>query len=228
VTSPVADVVRRFVDVLVSGVGLLICAPLLGLVAIIVRLESPGGSFFTQERVGRFGAPFRIHKFRSMRASTSSGLDITAANDRRMTRVGRHLRQWKIDELPQLWDVLRGRMSLVGPRPEVARYVALYPRELAEVVLSVRPGITDPVSLLLRDEQGLLASVPDPDRFYSTVLLPVKLRVSARYLGRRSLGSDLLVILHTVLAIIGVRPTTTPWGDASEFPTPASFPLRSL
>lgn len=191
---------KRAFDLLLSALGLLLLAPVLLLLALWVKLDSPGPVFFRQERVGRFGRPFFIHKFRTMRVD-NAGLQITVGVDPRITRAGRVLRAAKLDELPQLWDVLRGAMSLVGPRPEVPRYVALYPPQLREIVLSVRPGITDPASLSFRNESELLAAAADPEREYVEVVMPTKLRLAAAYVRRATLRSDLRVILATLGAL---------------------------
>lgn len=191
---------KRAFDLLLSALGLLLLAPVLLLIALWVKLDSPGPVFFRQERVGRFGRPFFIHKFRTMRVD-NAGLQITVGVDPRITRAGRVLRAAKLDELPQLWDVLRGAMSLVGPRPEVPRYVALYPPQLREIVLSVRPGITDPASLSFRNESELLAAAADPEREYVEVVMPTKLRLAAAYVRRATLRSDLRVILATLGAL---------------------------
>ena len=194
---------KRLFDVLAAGVGLLLLAPLLAAIALWVRLDSPGPVFFRQQRVGRHGVPFRIHKFRTMaHAPVAAGPLLTVGADARVTRAGRFLRRTKLDELPQLVDVLQGTMSLVGPRPEVPRYVALYPPELRAVVLSVRPGITDPASLLFRDEGEVLGRAADPEREYVEVLLPAKLRCSARYVERMSLAEDLRLIGRTLRALL--------------------------
>lgn len=191
---------KRAFDLLLSALGLLLLAPVLLLIALWVKLDSPGPVFFRQERVGRFGRPFFIHKFRTMRVD-NAGLQITVGVDPRITRAGRVLRTAKLDELPQLWDVLRGAMSLVGPRPEVPRYVALYPPKLREIVLSVRPGITDPASLSFRNESELLAAAADPEREYVEVVMPTKLRLAAAYVRRATLRTDLRVILATLGAL---------------------------
>jgi lipopolysaccharide/colanic/teichoic acid biosynthesis glycosyltransferase len=191
---------KRAFDLLLSALGLLLLTPVLLLIALWVKLDSPGPVFFRQERVGRFGRPFFIHKFRTMRVD-NAGLQITVGVDPRITRAGRVLRAAKLDELPQLWDVLRGAMSLVGPRPEVPRYVALYPPQLREIVLSVRPGITDPASLSFRNESELLAAAADPEREYVEVVMPTKLRLAAAYVRRATLRSDLRVILATLGAL---------------------------
>mgnify|MGYP000873607447 FL=1 len=191
---------KRLFDVLAAGLGLLVLLPLLLVVAAWVKLDSPGPVLFRQERVGRFGRPFFIHKFRTMRVEP--GPLITIGQDPRITRCGAWLRASKLDELPQLWDVLRGAMSLVGPRPEVPRYVALYPPELREQVLSVRPGITDPASLACRHEADLLAAAADPEREYVEVLMPQKLKLSAAYAERASLGADLWLIFQTMARLL--------------------------
>ncbi|MBB3282890.1 Sugar transferase involved in LPS biosynthesis (colanic, teichoic acid) [Mitsuaria sp. PDC51] len=193
---------KRLFDIVCAGIGLLLLSPLLLAVAVWVKLDSPGPVMFRQERVGRFGATFRIHKFRTMRVDAPRlGPQITIGDDARITRSGRWLRASKVDELPQLWDVLRGAMSLVGPRPEVPRYVALYPAELRELVLSVRPGITDPASLSFRNESELLARAEDPEREYVEVVMPMKLRLAADYVRNASLGGDIRLILATLGAI---------------------------
>ncbi|MBZ8140249.1 sugar transferase [Rubrivivax gelatinosus] len=194
--------IKRLFDLAGAAVALLLLAPLLLLVALAVRLDSPGPVFFRQERVGRGGVPFRIHKFRTMRAG-APGLQITVGEDPRITRVGRWLRRTRIDELPQFIDVLQGTMSLVGPRPEVPRYVAFYPPGLRERVLSVRPGITDPVSLAYADESELLARAADPEREYVEVLLPRKLQAAAAYAERATLWTDLGVLLRSVGVLLG-------------------------
>jgi lipopolysaccharide/colanic/teichoic acid biosynthesis glycosyltransferase len=150
--------------------------------------------------VGRHGVPFRIHKFRTMRAG-APGLQITVGDDPRITRVGRFLRRTRIDELPQFIDVLQGKMSLVGPRPEVPRYVAFYPPGLRERALAVRPGITDPASLAYIDEGALLARAADPEREYIEVILPQKLRQAADYAERATLWTDLGVLWRTALRL---------------------------
>lgn len=190
---------KRLFDLICAGLGLLLLSPLLLAVAVWIKLDSPGPVMFRQERVGRFGRPFRIHKFRTMRVDAPSlGPQITIGADPRITRSGRFLRASKLDELPQLWDVFRGAMSLVGPRPEVPRYVALYPADLREVVLSVRPGITDPASLSFRNESELLAQAVDPEREYVEVVMPAKLRLAADYVRQASLVNDVRLIVATL------------------------------
>lgn len=197
---------KRAFDLLLSGLGLLLLSPLLIAIALWIKLDSPGGVMFRQERVGRHGRLFLIHKFRTMTADAPErGPQITVGADARITGAGRFLRASKLDELPQLWDVVRGAMSLVGPRPEVPRYVAMYPVGLREIVLSVRPGITDTASLEYRDEARLLAEAADPERCYVEQVLPAKLALSARYVLTRSFFGDLTLVWRTVLAIAGRR-----------------------
>lgn len=183
-----------------AAIGLVLLAPTLLLAAVWVRLDSPGPVLFRQTRIGRDGVPFTIHKFRTMRVEP--GAAITVGEDPRITRSGRFLRQTKLDELPQLWDVLRGAMSLVGPRPELPRYVELYPADLRAQVLSVRPGITDPASLAYSHEAELLAAAADPEREYREVILPAKLRLSAEYAACATLATDLRLILATLRRVV--------------------------
>jgi lipopolysaccharide/colanic/teichoic acid biosynthesis glycosyltransferase len=195
---------KRVFDIVCAGLGLMLLAPVLAAIAAWIKLDSPGPVFFRQERVGRYGVPFRIHKFRTMTyAPVASGPQITVGADARITRAGAWLRRLKLDELPQLIDVLLGRMSVVGPRPEVPRYVAIYPPELREKVLSVRPGITDFASLQFRDESSLLARADDPEREYVEVVMPAKLKLAAQYVDQATLATDLRLIGLTLKAIWG-------------------------
>ena len=194
---------KRLFDLLLSGLGLVVLALPLALVALAIKLDSPGPVFYRQVRVGLRGREFRIHKFRTMAHDPGDrGPQLTVGLDARITRVGAFLRRTKLDELAQLFDVFEGTMSLVGPRPEVPRYVALYPAALREKVLSVRPGITDFASIEYRDESTLLARSADPERTYRELILPTKLALQARYVDRSGLGTDLVLIGRTVWAII--------------------------
>ena len=194
---------KRTFDLLLALAALVLTAPLMLLVAAAIRLDSPGPVFFRQQRVGQGGRLFRIHKFRTMVADAPErGPALTVGDDERITRVGRFLRRSKLDELPQLIDVLRGDMSLVGPRPEVPRYVAHYPPALRDRVLALRPGITDPVSLAFADESALLARAADPEREYVDVILPRKLDAAAAYAARATLATDLGVILRTLALLV--------------------------
>ena len=194
---------KRLFDLLCALAALLLLAPLLLLLALAIRLDSPGPVFFRQERVGRLGVLFRIHKFRTMRVDAPArGLPITVGQDVRITRVGHWLRHYRLDELPQFVDVVLGRMSLVGPRPEVPRYVAHYPPALRARVLAVRPGITDPAALAHIDEAALLAAAADPEREYIERILPAKLALQAAYAERATLRSDLWVLGRTLRVLL--------------------------
>ena len=194
---------KRLFDLLGAGLALLLLAPLLLLLALAIRLDSAGPVFFRQERVGRFGVLFRIHKFRTMQVDASAlGPPLTVGRDARITRVGHWLRHYRLDELPQLLDVLLGRMSLVGPRPEVPHYVAHYPAALRTRVLAVRPGITDPASLAHIDEAALLAAAADPEREYIERVLPPKLALQAAYAEHATLWSDLAVLARTLRVLL--------------------------
>lgn len=194
---------KRLFDWLASTCGLLVLAPLLVLLAVWIKLDSPGPVFFRQERVGRGGKLFRIHKFRTMVTDAERrGLQITVGADARVTRVGQWLRKYKLDELPQLLDVWLGHMSLVGPRPEVPRYVACYPAGVRDVVLSVRPGITDRASIEFKDENEILGRAVDPHVAYVQEVLPIKLRFYQDYVANRSFWSDVGIILSTLKALV--------------------------
>lgn len=191
---------KRMFDVAVSAVALVVLSPVLLICAVAVRLDSRGPALFRQERVGLGGTTFRIHKFRSLRVGPAGAL-ISPSGDPRVTRVGAFLRRTKLDELPQLFDVLVGHMSLVGPRPEVPRYAALWPQEYREAILSVRPGITDPASVAFRHESDELAGADDPEDYYVTVLLPEKARMYADYVRTRTFLRDLVILARTGRAV---------------------------
>lgn len=194
---------KRAFDLLLSALGLLVLAPLLLLVALAIKLDSPGPVFFRQQRVGLHGRLFRIHKFRTMRVDAEAvGPQVTVGVDPRITRVGRWLRGRRVDEFPQLIDVLLGDMSVVGPRPEVPRFVEHYPAAMRSRVLSVRPGITDPAALAFKDEAALLAAAADPEREYVQVILPRKLARQAEYAEHATLGSDLRVVARTLRVLL--------------------------
>jgi lipopolysaccharide/colanic/teichoic acid biosynthesis glycosyltransferase len=194
---------KRAFDIVVALSALLLLAPLLLAAALWVRLDSPGPVLFRQERVGRHGHLFAIHKLRTMHVGApTTGPAVTVQADPRVTRAGRWLRHYRIDELPQLLDVVIGHMSLVGPRPELPRFVALYPPAMREQVLSVRPGITDPASLEFVDEAKLLADAADPERTYAEKILPRKLECQADYARRATLASDVVVIGRTLRLLV--------------------------
>ena len=189
---------KRALDVLSATLGLIVLSPVFALVSCCIKLTSRGPVFYRQVRLGKGGRQFQILKFRSMVVDASNaGLGITVSGDTRVTAVGRFLRRHKVDELPQLWNVMRGEMSLVGPRPELPRYVAEYTCE-QRTVLSARPGITDPGSLVYRHEEEILADHEDPEQFYRTQILPDKLARNIAYLQCITLRSDLRIILNSV------------------------------
>ena len=189
-------------DVLFSLGGLALAWPVLALIGLAVLLTSGRPVIFSQERIGLDGRPFRLRKFRTMRPleGAEAGL-FEPGSQARVTPVGRFLRAYKLDELPQLWNVLVGEMSLVGPRPEIRKWVETYPERWREV-LAIRPGITDPASLLYRDEEEILAASPDPERTYRDVILPHKLDIYAKYTHNRSLLGDLGVVIETLGKIL--------------------------
>jgi len=195
---------HRLFDLLVAGLLLMASLPALLGVAFLVKLSSPGPVFFRQVRLGRGGKPFRILKFRSMVAAQNGGPSVTVAGDRRITPIGKILRRTKLDELPQLINVVLGDMSLVGPRPEVPDYRHVYQNGF-EKVLSARPGMTDPVSLQLADEENFLKQFPNPLQAYEKIVLPRKLSLSMQYLQQRSVVNDVRIIFLTVLAAAGLR-----------------------
>ena len=193
---------KRALDVIVAWVGLMLLGPLFAGAAVLIKADSPGPVFFRQERIGRGFRPFRIYKFRTMvKDAPRKGGALTASGDSRITRIGKMLRQTKIDELPQLINILRGDMSLVGPRPEVRQYVELF-REQYETILAVRPGLTDLASIKYRDESAILARSENPEQEYLQRILPDKLRLGEEYVRRSSLALDLTLIFKTILALI--------------------------
>jgi lipopolysaccharide/colanic/teichoic acid biosynthesis glycosyltransferase len=183
-----------------AACGLTITAPILACAAVLTKLTSPGPILFRQKRVGQHCRHFTLFKFRTMTVAADGPL-ITASNDDRITPVGRILRKTKIDELPGLWNVLRGDMSFVGPRPEVPEYVDTQDPQWQEI-LEARPGITDPVTLRLRSEETLLADVDDKERFYSDILQPYKLRGYIDFVRAKSLRTDLRIIGRTLKAVV--------------------------
>ena len=192
---------RRTLDVTVAVLGLALLWPVLVVVAIAVALSSPGPVLHRAQRVGRGGQPFTLYKFRTMvRDAAASGPGVTAGGDARITKVGRVLRRTKLDELPQLVNVLLGDMSLVGPRPEDERYVELYTPEQRRI-LDVRPGITSPASITYRDEEAVLRGADDLEAAYRE-LMAEKIRIDLAYLERRSVRSDLGVLWRTALAVV--------------------------
>lgn len=191
---------KRAFDIVCAALGLLVLSPVLLLCALLVGLTSPGGVLFRQERVGKDGVPFTIYKFRSMRKD-NAGLKISTSSDSRITPVGRVLRKTKLDELPQLWNVLKGDMSFVGPRPEVREYTDLYTPEQRQVLL-VRPGITGLASIRYRNENDLLSASTDPNRTYIEEVMPAKLALDLEYIPRACVSYDIKLILETLVTVV--------------------------
>ncbi len=193
---------KRLFDIIASLLGLLLTLWLFLLLALWIKCDSAGPVFFRQERVGRGGKPFRILKFRTMRPDSDRGIQVTVGEaDSRITRSGRFIRKWKLDELPQLVNVLRGEMSLVGPRPETPKYVAFWTAEQRHV-LDVRPGITDPASIRYRNENEMLAGREDPERYYIEVLMQEKLALQLEYVCHHSFWGDIGILFQTFLAVV--------------------------
>ena len=195
-------VLKRVFDVFFSTVGLVFLFPVLLLISAWIKMESNGPVFFFQDRVGLYGKLFRIIKFRTMVPEAElKGLQITVGCDPRITSVGHFLRHYKLDELPQLLNVIIGEMSIVGPRPEVPRYVDLYSKHQRDLVTSVLPGITDFASLKYKDENNILGRAKDPEKTYKEVILPEKLKYYERYVNEQSIWLDFRLILATVTSI---------------------------
>ena len=197
------EIKKRFFDFVASFFGLMLLTPIFVLAALWIKIDSRGPIFFRQERVGFQGVPFRIHKFRTMILDAEKiGKQITVGADSRITAVGNFLRKYKLDELPQLIDVLVGDMSLVGPRPEVPKYIDCYSDDEKHDVLSIKPGITDNASIEFRDESELLASSKDPEATYINEVLPKKIALYRKYVKERSFFGDVVIIFKTIFLII--------------------------
>ena len=193
---------KRTFDFISSLIGFLVLTPLFLVIAILVKIDSKGDIFYLQSRVGRFSKDFKLIKFRTMKPNADKeGLITTSSRDNRITKLGYYLRKFKIDELPQLINVIKGDMSLVGPRPEVRKYVDLYTPDQMKV-LDYRPGITDVSSIVYSNENELLENTSNPEEYYKEVLLPDKIERNLEYLNKRSFLSDLKVILLTFRKIV--------------------------
>ena len=193
---------KRIFDIVASGIGLILLSPLFVILAIWIKCDSIGPVFYKQVRVGRNNMDFQLFKFRSMRVgSDKKGLITVGGHDPRITRSGYYIRKYKLDEFPQLINVFKGDMSLVGPRPEVRKYVDMYTEEQMHV-LDVRPGITDLASIRYRNENELLERVNDPDKYYVEVIMPDKLRINLEYVARHSFTFDIRLIFQTFRAIV--------------------------
>ena len=193
---------KRLFDILISGLGLLALSPLFVIVAVWIKIDSQGPVFYRQTRVGKGNKDFQLLKFRSMVGDADkSGLLTVGGHDSRVTRAGYFIRKYKLDELPQLINVFLGDMSLVGPRPEVRKYVDMYTPEQLHV-LDIRPGITDAASIKYRNENDLLAAADNPEQYYIDVIMPDKLRINLEYVAHHSLLGDLKFIFDTFIAIL--------------------------
>lgn len=191
--------IKRIFDFVCSGIGLIILSPVLIIIAIMIKKGSDGPVFFKQIRVGKDGKNFEILKFRTMVVNAEKlGRQITVGNDNRITKVGGFLRKYKLDELPQLINVFKGDMSLVGPRPEVPRYVEMYTKEQRKV-LNVKPGITDLASLRYKDENELLGKAENPDEFYINTIMPDKLALNLEYINKSNVFYDIYIIITTII-----------------------------
>jgi lipopolysaccharide/colanic/teichoic acid biosynthesis glycosyltransferase len=194
--------VKRGFDLIFSTIGILILSPVFLIVAIIIKIDSKGPIYFRQDRVGKNNEVFQIHKFRTMEINSESLGKLTIGEDKRITNFGRWLRKNKIDELPQLIDVFYGKMSIVGPRPELKEYVDTYPEDIKKKILSVKPGITDYASISMADESLLLASYKNPQEAYTNNILPKKLGLSTKYVDNNNIFMDLKIIFLTLQKII--------------------------
>lgn len=197
-----SSLVKRFFDIITSFFVLLLLLPLFILITFFVKLDNPGPVFFIQQRIGRNFRSFRLYKFRSMVVDASKkGLAITTGGDLRITKIGKLLRKTKMDELPQLWNVLKGDMSIVGPRPEVKKYVEMFKDDYKEV-LKVKPGIADYATIEFRDEESVLKKFQNPEDGYIKEVLPVKIKLYNRYLKNRGFFTDLKLIFLTLWKIV--------------------------
>ena len=192
----------RFFDILLSSLGLILLSPIFLVIYVVIRSSSKGPGFYSQKRIGKHGRPFRLYKFRTMRIGSDKGRLITVGGkDSRITKAGFYIRKYKLDELPQLWNVLIGDMSLVGPRPEVERYVKLYTPS-QRVVLSVKPGITDYASIAFSEENIILGRAKNPEKMYIQEIMPKKIEINLQYINNRNLKEYFKIIFLTFVKIL--------------------------
>lgn len=194
----------RLFDIIFSFLTLIILSPILMIISFLIVINSKGGVFYKQVRVGKNGKPFNLLKFRTMYINADKQGLLTIGDDKRITTMGKFLRKYKIDELPQFFNVLAGQMSIVGPRPEVPKYVELY-NENQKIVLSVKPGITDYASLLNFEESHELSKAKDPEKYYIEVVMPRKINLSIEYIKKKKLWFDIKIIFWTFLRIWGIK-----------------------
>jgi lipopolysaccharide/colanic/teichoic acid biosynthesis glycosyltransferase len=202
---------KRLLDLFLSSIGLLVFSPFCYLILIFIKLDSPGPVFFKQKRIGRHLKPFQLVKFRSMSVSGDVAIsEFDPGDHRRVTRVGSFLRKTKLDEFPELFNVLNGHMSIVGPRPEVAYYVQAYPEDF-KLILKIRPGLSDLASIKYRNEEAILAGQPDPEAYYLNVILPDKLHLAKLYVKNVSFTTDLRIIIDTIKGVVKGNPGDKGW-----------------
>lgn len=195
-------IAKRIFDICVASFALVVALPFMLLAAFFIKTGSPGPVLYRQTRVGRNGAPFEILKLRTMvHSPRQNGPSITQDDDLRITPVGRFLRKWKLDEIPQFWNVLRGEMSVVGPRPEVQRYIDMYPEASRVKILSVRPGITDTAAIHFRHEGRILNEAADPEKEYVEKILPAKIKAYESYVDRQTITGDFILLFKTLFSL---------------------------
>ncbi|CAM3386089.1 Putative glycosyltransferase [Xenorhabdus nematophila ATCC 19061] len=196
------DFFKRLFDFISSFMGMVILSPILIFIALWIKMDSKGPIFFRQKRVGKYGKPFYIHKFRSMTLDAEEKGQLTIGNDSRITSSGKFIRKYKLDELAQLIDVLLGTMSLVGPRPEVPKFIDKYPLDIRKKILSVKPGITDLASIEMINENEILSQYPDPHQAYIDIIMPIKAKYYLDYVKQKSFFLDVKIIFKTIYKII--------------------------
>ncbi|KAA1194820.1 sugar transferase [Photorhabdus heterorhabditis] len=194
--------IKRIFDLTSSSIGLIILSPILIVIAIWIKIDSKGPIFFRQKRVGQYNQNFYIHKFRSMTIGSEQKGQLTIGHDLRVTNSGRFIRKYKLDELAQLIDVIQGKMSLVGPRPEVPQFMEKYPDDIRHKILSVKPGITDLASIEMIDENQILSQYKDPHQAYIDIIMPIKAKYYLNYINNRSLFYDLKIIFKTIYKVV--------------------------
>ncbi|NHB92027.1 glycosyl transferase [Photorhabdus cinerea] len=194
--------IKRIFDLTSSSIGLIILSPILIVIAIWIKIDSKGSIFFRQKRVGQYNQNFYIHKFRSMTIGSEQKGQLTIGHDLRVTNSGRFIRKYKLDELAQLIDVIQGKMSLVGPRPEVPQFMEKYPDDIRHKILSVKPGITDLASIEMIDENQILSQYKDPHQAYIDIIMPIKAKYYLDYINNRSLFYDLKIIFKTIYKVV--------------------------
>ncbi|WP_172910828.1 sugar transferase [Photorhabdus heterorhabditis] len=196
------SIIKRIFDLTSSSIGLIILSPILIVIAIWIKIDSKGPIFFRQKRVGQYNKNFYIHKFRSMTIGSEQKGQLTVGHDLRVTNSGRFIRKYKLDELAQLIDVIQGKMSLVGPRPEVPQFMEKYPDDIRHKILSVKPGITDLASIEMIDENQILSQYKDPHQAYIDIIMPIKAKYYLNYINNRSLFYDLKIIFKTIYKVV--------------------------